>query len=202
MSKKLRYYGKWGVLLTHSRSSLSFDKTNKGLWNPRLLGRRTSGPDPRTLVRFPNCHECHSRSKWVGEPDYTDPDPTKKNRPLLMQCTDRKEGRSQLLRLCSSLLAPYSVDDWRAWWEDDTYSNKFVPNLMLVSRPTRWSLWYWHLDVYVDHLYFQIQVTEKYSMNSILLIWCQPATHLPLLILSLSHFIHEVRVEWLISGSK
>ena len=78
-----------------------------------------------------------------------------------MQCTDRKEGRSQLLRLCSSLLAPYSVDDWRAWWEDDTYSNKFVPNLnlMLVSRPTRWSLWYWYLDVYVDHLYFQIQVT-------------------------------------------
>ena len=39
----------------------------------------------------------------------------------------------------------------------------------LVSRPTRWSLWYWYLDVYVyDHLYlyhlfFQIQVTEKYS---------------------------------------
>ena len=33
----------------------------------------------------------------------------------------------------------------------------------VVSRPTRWSLWYWYLDVYVDHLYFQIQVTEKYS---------------------------------------
>ena len=33
----------------------------------------------------------------------------------------------------------------------------------IVSRPTRWSLWYWYLDVYVDHLYFQIQVTEKYS---------------------------------------
>ena len=34
---------------------------------------------------------------------------------------------------------------------------------IVVSRPTRWSLWYWYLDVYVDHLYFQIQVTEKYS---------------------------------------
>ena len=33
----------------------------------------------------------------------------------------------------------------------------------IVNRPTRWSLWYWYLDVYVDHLYFQIQVTEKYS---------------------------------------
>ena len=22
----------------------------------------------------------------------------------------------------------------------------------VVSRPTRWSLWYWYLDVYVDHL--------------------------------------------------
>ena len=34
---------------------------------------------------------------------------------------------------------------------------------IVVSRPTRWSLWYWYLDVYVDHLYFQIQVAEKYS---------------------------------------
>ena len=34
---------------------------------------------------------------------------------------------------------------------------------MGVSRPTRWSLWYWYLDVSVDHLYFQFQVTEKYS---------------------------------------
>ena len=25
--------------------------------------------------------------------------------------------------------------------------------MRLVSRPTRWSLWYWYLDVYVDHLY-------------------------------------------------
>ena len=25
------------------------------------------------LVRFPNCHECHSSSKWVGEPDYHPP---------------------------------------------------------------------------------------------------------------------------------
>ena len=182
MSKKIRYFGKWVVSLTHRRCILSFD--NKGLGNPRLLGRL---PGPIGLPAW-------TLGLW----------PDEKNRPLLMQCADRKEGRSQLLRLCSSLLAPYSVDDWSAWWEDDTYSNNFVPNLnlMLVSRPTRWSLWYWHLDVYVDHLYFQIQVTEKYSMNSILLIWCQPATHLPLLILSLSHFIHEVRVEWLISGSK
>ena len=37
---------------------------------------------------------------------------------------------------------------------------------IVVSRPTRWSLWYWYLDVYVDHLYLQIQVTEKYSMYS------------------------------------
>ena len=35
----------------------------------------------------------------------------------------------------------------------------------LVSRPTRWYLWYWYLDVYVDHIAqgFQIQVTEKYT---------------------------------------
>ena len=24
----------------------------------------------------------------------------------------------------------------------------------VVSRPTRWSLWHWYLDVYVDHLYY------------------------------------------------
>ena len=34
---------------------------------------------------------------------------------------------------------------------------------LAAGRVTRWSLWYWYLDVYVDHLYFQIQVTEKYS---------------------------------------
>ena len=35
-----------------------------------------------------------------------------------------------------------------------------------------------------------------------ILIWSQPATHLPQLTLSSSHFIHEVRVEWLIVQSK
>ena len=35
-----------------------------------------------------------------------------------------------------------------------------------------------------------------------ILIWSQPATHPPQLTLSSSHFIHEVRVEWLISRFK
>ena len=30
----------------------------------------------------------------------------------------------------------------------------------VVSRPTRWSLWYWYLDVYVDHIYIS---KSKYS---------------------------------------
>ena len=111
MSKKLRYYGKWGVLLTHSRSSLSFDKTNKGLWNPRLLGRRTSGPDPRTLVRFPNCHECHSRSKWVGEPDYTDPDPTKKTGLFWCSVLIGRKERVYCSIAGFSVLASSSVDE-------------------------------------------------------------------------------------------
>ena len=33
----------------------------------------------------------------------------------------------------------------------------------LVDCPTRWSLWYLCLDFYVDHLYFDTQMTEKYS---------------------------------------
>ena len=33
----------------------------------------------------------------------------------------------------------------------------------LPKCPTRWSLWYWYLDFYVDHLYFNTQMTEKYS---------------------------------------
>ena len=44
-----------------------------------------------------------------------------------------------------------------------------------TSRPTRWSLWYWYLDVCVDHLYFQIQVTEKSSTAmcyiNIIIVW-------------------------------
>ena len=34
----------------------------------------------------------------------------------------------------------------------------------LVDCPTRWSLWYWYLDFYVDHLYISIhRWLEKYS---------------------------------------
>ena len=44
----------------------------------------------------------------------------------------------------------------------------------LLSRPNRWSLWYWYLDVYVDHLYFQIQVTEKYSTAMCYQVPCVP----------------------------
>ena len=33
----------------------------------------------------------------------------------------------------------------------------------IVDCRTRWSLWYWYLDVYVDHLYFSTQMTKKYS---------------------------------------
>ena len=32
----------------------------------------------------------------------------------------------------------------------------------IVDCPTRWSLWYWYFDFYVDHLYFNIKMTEKY----------------------------------------
>ena len=111
MSKKIRYFGKWVVSLTHRRCILSFD--NKGLGNPRLLGR------------------------MPGPSDY---DPTKKTG--LYWCSvliGRKEG----VNCSDSALLCLRVDDWRAWWEDDTYSNMFVPypNLMLLSRLTRWSLW-------------------------------------------------------------
>ena len=33
----------------------------------------------------------------------------------------------------------------------------------IVDCPTRWSLWYWYLDVYVDHLHFDTQISKKYS---------------------------------------
>ena len=33
----------------------------------------------------------------------------------------------------------------------------------VVDCPARWSLWYWYMDFYVDHLYFDTQMTEKYS---------------------------------------
>ena len=41
---------------------------------------------------------------------------------------------------------------------------------MLVDCPTRWSLWYWYMDFYVDHLYFDNQMTmnvllEKLSID-------------------------------------
>ena len=42
------------------------------------------------------------------------------------------------------------------WWRDDSSRRCRVIILgwiVVVSRPTRWSLWYWYLDVYVDHLY-------------------------------------------------
>ena len=38
-----------------------------------------------------------------------------------------------------------------------THSNPLLHS-PLVSRPTRWSLWYWYLDVYVDHLYIYISI--------------------------------------------
>ena len=37
----------------------------------------------------------------------------------------------------------------------------------VVSRPTRWSLWYWYLDVYVDHIYIS---KSKWQRNIVQ--WC------------------------------
>ena len=38
------------------------------------------------------------------------------------------------------------------------------PGLYVVDCRTRWSLWYSYLDFYIDHLFFDTQMTEKYSI--------------------------------------
>ena len=48
----------------------------------------------------------------------------------------------------------------------------FPPPSLLADCPTRWSLWYWYLDFYVDHLH--ISTTQLASCPP-----CQPCPQLP-----------------------
>ena len=72
------------------------------------------------------------------------------------------ESAGRFEQICKNLLF-FCFPDIVLNWERLGFSGRVViviipdviqPQLItqLVSRPTRWSLWYWYLDVYVDHL--------------------------------------------------
>ena len=78
--------------------------------------------------------------------------PDLRRSPLMWLNTSVEAYRSRIFEVTWNLVMVGSLPSDKGW-----------EVIRVVDCPTRWSLWYWYLDFYVDHLYFDTQITKKYS---------------------------------------